>query len=62
LSKVSDKAEKAGIVDKIKGYVRLARPKQWIKNLFVFAALIFAKHVFDVDYFTKFCWPFYAFA
>jgi len=53
LSKVSDKAEKAGIVDKIKGYVRLARPKQWIKNLFVFAALIFAKHVFDVDYFTK---------
>jgi len=38
LSKVSDKAEKAGIVDKIKGYVRLARPKQWIKNLFVFAA------------------------
>jgi len=32
------------------------------KDLFVFAALIFAKHVFDVDYLQKFCWPFYAFA
>jgi 4-hydroxybenzoate polyprenyltransferase len=48
-----DKAGNIGVFDKIKGYIKLARPKQWIKNLFVFAALIFAKHVFEPDYFAK---------
>ena len=27
--------------------LRLLRPTQWVKNLLIFAALIFSKHLFD---------------
>ncbi|HPD01681.1 MAG TPA: decaprenyl-phosphate phosphoribosyltransferase [Acetivibrio sp.] len=42
--------KKATVLDKVKGFISLVRPKQWIKNLFVFSALIFAKLVFEPVY------------
>ena len=32
-------------------YVKILRPHQWVKNLFLVAPLIFSKHLFDAQYF-----------
>ncbi|HZW37929.1 MAG TPA: decaprenyl-phosphate phosphoribosyltransferase [Ignavibacteriaceae bacterium] len=34
----------------IKNYFNLLRVPQWIKNFFVFAPLVFSKHLFDIHY------------
>ncbi|HEX9615270.1 MAG TPA: decaprenyl-phosphate phosphoribosyltransferase [Bacteroidota bacterium] len=33
-------------------YLRLLRPQQWVKNMFLFAPLIFSKHLFEQGYFA----------
>ena len=41
--------------------IRLLRPLHWLKNGFVFAPLIFSKHLFDKEYNTKAALAFVAF-
>ncbi len=38
---------------KIEGVTELLRPSQWLKNVFLFAPLIFSKHLFEAMYFWK---------
>jgi 4-hydroxybenzoate polyprenyltransferase len=33
--------------------IKLSRPRQWIKNFFVFAPLLFSKHLFEAGYVIK---------
>ena len=42
--------------------LRLLRPKQWTKNLFVFSALVFSKHLFDLSYVATTLKAFFAFS
>lgn len=46
----------------LKHYFKLLRPSHWIKNLFVFVPLLFAKHLFNWDYFGLVLLAFVAFS
>ena len=39
--------------NKIIGFVQLLRPTQWLKNVFLFAPLVFSKHLFESAYFWR---------
>lgn len=46
-------SKSVSLVQKFIAYIKLLRPKQWIKNSFVIAPLVFAKHVFEYNYLIK---------
>ncbi|MBP8975818.1 MAG: decaprenyl-phosphate phosphoribosyltransferase [Bacteroidetes bacterium] len=47
---------------KIKSLLRLMRPEQWAKNVFLFAPLIFSKHLLNFSYLSKEIQAFVAFS
>lgn len=46
---------------KIIGTLKLVRPTQWLKNTFLFAPLIFSKHLFEPTYFWREVLAFFCF-
>lgn len=46
----------------IKEFITLIRVKDWIKNSFVFVALLFSKHLLDVNYFLNVVEAFFIFS
>jgi 4-hydroxybenzoate polyprenyltransferase len=51
----------AGRARRVMGLVVAARPRQWVKNLAVFAGLIFSGHLFDARSIGEACWAFLGF-
>lgn len=50
------------MVDQVKNIVKTARPTHWVKNLAVFAALVFSGNLFSADLFRSTFWAFAIFS
>jgi 4-hydroxybenzoate polyprenyltransferase len=44
---------KIGLAQQLRATIRLLRPIQWSKNIFLFAPLVFSRHLFEEGYFFK---------
>lgn len=47
--------------NRVSSFIKLFRPKQWIKNFFVFAALIFSNNFLNIDYLKQTTYAFLCF-
>jgi 4-hydroxybenzoate polyprenyltransferase len=54
-------ANRSTVMSKIRAFITLARPHQYIKNGFIFLPIFFAHRLFDYHYFTQTCWVFVVF-
>lgn len=54
-------ANRSGAMPKIRAYITLARPHQYIKNWFIFLPIFFAHKLFDYHALTQTCWAFVVF-
>ncbi|RPI03408.1 MAG: decaprenyl-phosphate phosphoribosyltransferase, partial [Ignavibacteriae bacterium] len=45
--------ENGALKKKFTGAFQLMRPSQWLKNIFLFAPVIFSKHLFDLSYLQR---------
>jgi 4-hydroxybenzoate polyprenyltransferase len=61
LTETEPSATRAGRARRVFGLIAAARPRQWVKNLAVFAGLIFSGHLFDATAIGEACWAFLGF-
>jgi decaprenyl-phosphate phosphoribosyltransferase len=54
-------ANRSIVVSKIRAFITLARPHQYIKNGFIFLPIFFAHKLFDYHALTQTCWAFVIF-
>jgi len=47
--------------ERLRAFIIILRPTQWVKNLFLFTPLVFSKHLFQADYFLPEVWAFFVF-
>ncbi len=46
----------------IQNIIRMMRPHQWVKNVFIYAGLVFSQNIYDPQLFLKVTFGFFAFS
>src|SRR5450759_5310113 len=61
LALMKNHAHKSSVRSKIRGLITLARPHQYVKNVFIFLPIFFAHKLFDSPALIQTCWAFVVF-